>query len=60
MPAERRERIAADFAEAARGPELLGKLRAMGMTVRAGTPADAQADLNDQRSKIEAAVKLMK
>jgi tripartite-type tricarboxylate transporter receptor subunit TctC len=58
-PAERKERIAADIVEAANNPELVSKLGAMGLSVRAGTPADAQSELSEQRSKIEAALKLL-
>jgi hypothetical protein len=34
-------------------------MEAMGLSVRAGTPSDALAELNDQRSKIEALLKLL-
>lgn len=55
-----RNRISADFAEVARLPELSAKLQAMGLTVRAGTPSDAIAELDRQRSKIEALLRLVK
>jgi tripartite-type tricarboxylate transporter receptor subunit TctC len=59
MSAELRDRIAMDFAEVARLPELVTRMEAMGLSVRAGTPSDALAELNDQRSKIEALLKLL-
>lgn len=59
MASDLRDRIAADFAEVARLPELVTRLEAMGLSVRAGTPADALTELNDQRSKIEALLKLI-
>jgi tripartite-type tricarboxylate transporter receptor subunit TctC len=59
MPSDRRDRIAADFNAVAQQPELVSRLEALGLSVRAGTPADAVSELNDQRAKIEAALKLM-
>jgi tripartite-type tricarboxylate transporter receptor subunit TctC len=58
MPAEVRERIAADFREAAKDPALRARLEAIGLSLRVGTPAEAQAELNEQRAKMEAALKL--
>jgi tripartite-type tricarboxylate transporter receptor subunit TctC len=58
MPADVRERIAADFREVAKDPTLRARLDAMGLTIRVGTPAEATAELNEQRGKIEAALKL--
>lgn len=58
-PAERKEQIAAAIAEVAKEPALVDKLNAMGITVRASTPADAARELTDQRGKIEAALKLI-
>jgi tripartite-type tricarboxylate transporter receptor subunit TctC len=59
LTADRRDQIAADFAAVAREPEFVARMGTMGLSVRAGTPAEALADLNDQRSKIEGALKLM-
>jgi tripartite-type tricarboxylate transporter receptor subunit TctC len=58
MPADVRERVAADFREVAKIPELRTRLGAMGLTVRVGQPAEAVAELNEQRAKLEAALKL--
>jgi tripartite-type tricarboxylate transporter receptor subunit TctC len=57
MPADVRERIAADFLEVSKNPELRARLDAMGLTVRVGTPAEAAAELTEQKAKIEAALK---
>ena len=58
MPADVRERIAADFREAAKDPALRTRLEAIGLNIRVGTPAEAQAELDEQRKKMEAALKL--
>jgi tripartite-type tricarboxylate transporter receptor subunit TctC len=58
MPAALRERIAADFREAAKDPDLRKRLDGMGLTIRVGTPAEAVAELEEQKVKIEAAIKL--
>ena len=58
MPAALRERIAADFREAAKDPDLRKRLDGMGLTLRVGTPAEAVAELDEQKVKIEAAFKL--
>jgi tripartite-type tricarboxylate transporter receptor subunit TctC len=58
MPAALRERIAADFREVAKDPELRKRLDGMGLTIRVGTPAEAVAELEEQKVKIEAAIKL--
>jgi len=58
MPAELRERIAADFREVAKDPGLRKRLDGMGLTIRVGTPAEAVAELDEQKVKIEAAFKL--
>jgi tripartite-type tricarboxylate transporter receptor subunit TctC len=58
MPAELRERIAADFREVAKDPALRARLDGLGLTLRVGTPAEAVAELNEQRAKMEAALKL--
>jgi tripartite-type tricarboxylate transporter receptor subunit TctC len=58
MPADVRERIAADFREVAKDPTLRSRLDAMGLTIRVGTPAEAAAELKEQRTKIEAALKV--
>ncbi len=57
MPTELRERIAADFLEVAKAPDLRARLDAMGLTVRIGTPAEAVAELDEQRTKLAAALK---
>jgi tripartite-type tricarboxylate transporter receptor subunit TctC len=58
MSAEVRERIAADFREVAKDPALRSRLEAIGLSLRVGTPAEAQAELDEQRKKMEAALKL--
>jgi tripartite-type tricarboxylate transporter receptor subunit TctC len=58
MPADLRARIAVDFREVAQDPELRKRLDAMGLTLRIGTPAEAAAELVEQKTKIEAALKL--
>ena len=58
MPADVRERIAADFREVAKDPTLRSRLDAMGLTIRVGTPAEADAELKEQRTRIEAALKV--
>jgi tripartite-type tricarboxylate transporter receptor subunit TctC len=57
MPADVRERIAADFLEVSKDPQLRARLDSMGLTVRVGTPAEAEAELKEQKAKIEAALK---
>ena len=59
MPLERRDRIAADISAVAHVPEIINRLGALGISVRAGTPADALAELHDQRARLEAALKLL-
>jgi tripartite-type tricarboxylate transporter receptor subunit TctC len=58
MPAALRDQIAADFREAAKDPDLRKRLDGMGLTLRVGTPAEAVAELEEQKVKIEAAIKL--
>jgi tripartite-type tricarboxylate transporter receptor subunit TctC len=58
MPADVRERIAADFREVAKDPALRERLDSIGLTIRVGTPAEAVSELNEQRAKMEAALKL--
>jgi hypothetical protein len=36
---------------------LRARLDSMGLTVRVGTPAEAEAELKEQKAKIEAALK---
>lgn len=58
MPADVRDRIAADFREVAKDPALRSRLEAIGLNLRVGTPAEAVAELDEQRTKMEAALKL--
>jgi tripartite-type tricarboxylate transporter receptor subunit TctC len=59
MAADVRERIAADFREVAKDPALKTRLDGLGLTLRVGTPAEANAELDEQRAKMEAALKLI-
>ncbi len=54
MPADLRDRIAADVRAAAADPALKEKLSALGQAVRTGTPADFAAMIAEQRAKIAA------
>lgn len=59
MPAERRARIAEDFAVVGRTPEVASRLQPLGISIRTGTPADAHSELNGQRARLEAALRLI-
>jgi tripartite-type tricarboxylate transporter receptor subunit TctC len=53
MPVVRRDRIANDIAAVAGDhPEISARLRAMGIVVRAGTPAQFSAAIEEQRLKV--------
>jgi tripartite-type tricarboxylate transporter receptor subunit TctC len=48
----RRDRIAADIAAVAESPEISLRLRAVGVAVRVGTPAQFSAAIEEQRAKV--------
>ena len=52
LQAFRRDRIASDIAAAANTPELGSRLRDLGIAVRAGTPAQFAAAIEEQRLKV--------
>jgi tripartite-type tricarboxylate transporter receptor subunit TctC len=52
LPASRRDRIAADVAAVADSPEIALRLRDLGIAVRAGTPAQFAAAIEEQRLKV--------
>ena len=52
LPAFRRDRIASDIAAVANIPELGSRLRDLGIAVRAGTPAQFAAAIEEQRLKV--------
>jgi tripartite-type tricarboxylate transporter receptor subunit TctC len=52
MPVARRDRIAGDIAAIAEGPEIIARLRALGIAVRIGTPAQFAAAIEEQRVKV--------
>jgi tripartite-type tricarboxylate transporter receptor subunit TctC len=54
MPDELRSRIAADVAIAGTDPELVKRLRDVGIVVRTGTTADFIAAIADQKAKVRA------
>jgi tripartite-type tricarboxylate transporter receptor subunit TctC len=54
MPADLRQRIAADVNAAAADPALVERLRGVGVVVRTGTPADFAASIEDQKAKVRA------
>ena len=57
MPAERRERIAADVSAVAADPVLAGRLLAIGQMARAGRPDEFSRELDERRAIIAAMVK---
>ena len=59
MPAERRDRIAADIRAAAADPALAERLIATGQIARAGTPEEFAAELRERRARMAAMVKLV-
>lgn len=54
---ELRDRISADFVEAAGDPAIAAKLTATGQVVRPGKAADFAAEIDDQRNRVTAAAK---
>lgn len=54
---ELRDRISADFVEAAGDPSLASKLTATGQVVRPGKAAEFAAEIDDQRNRVTAAAK---
>jgi tripartite-type tricarboxylate transporter receptor subunit TctC len=52
LPASRRDRIAGDIAAIADDPEVGSRLRALGIAVRVGTPAQFAAAIEEQRLKV--------
>jgi tripartite-type tricarboxylate transporter receptor subunit TctC len=54
MPSELRERIAADVRAVAADPAIKDRLASMGSAVRASTPAEFVAMIEDQRAKVAA------
>jgi tripartite-type tricarboxylate transporter receptor subunit TctC len=54
MPDELRSRIAADVAAIATDPELVKRLRDVGIVVRTGTTADFIVAIEDQKAKVRA------
>jgi tripartite-type tricarboxylate transporter receptor subunit TctC len=57
MPAELRDRIAADLVEVASDPELSKRVTATGQVVRPGKAADFAAEIDEQRKRIAEAAK---
>jgi tripartite-type tricarboxylate transporter receptor subunit TctC len=57
MPAERRERVAADVRAVADDPILSDRLLAIGQMARAGTPEEFSRELNERRATMAAMVK---
>jgi tripartite-type tricarboxylate transporter receptor subunit TctC len=56
LPMIRRDRIAADVAAVAESPEINSRLRALGIAVRSGTPAQFSAAIEEQRAKVREVV----
>jgi tripartite-type tricarboxylate transporter receptor subunit TctC len=52
LPASRRDSIARDIAVVADSPEIVSRLQAIGIAVRAGTPAQFAAAIEEQRLKV--------
>jgi tripartite-type tricarboxylate transporter receptor subunit TctC len=52
LPVALRDRIAGDVAAVAESPEIVSRLRALGVVVRAGTPAQFSAAIEEQRAKV--------
>jgi len=59
LPAERRDRIAADVRAVAAEPAVADRLAAIGLVARGSTPADFAAAIEEQRVKMAAMVKLV-
>jgi tripartite-type tricarboxylate transporter receptor subunit TctC len=57
IPADLRERIAADVRAVASDSAMTARLRGIGVAVRAGTPAEFAADIEAQRARITAIVR---
>lgn len=58
-PGDRRERIASEIRAIAADPAVATRLGATGQIVRGSTPAEFAAEIDDQRSRISAAVNLV-
>lgn len=58
-PGDRRERLAAEIRTIAVDPAVVSRLGATGQIVRGNTPAEFAAEIDDQRSRIAAIVKLV-
>jgi tripartite-type tricarboxylate transporter receptor subunit TctC len=56
LPAIRRDRIAADVAAVAESPEINSRLRALGIVVRSGGPAQFSAAIEEQSAKVREVV----
>ena len=52
LPLARRDRIASDIVAVAENPEIGSRLRPLGVVVRAGTPAQFAAAIEEQRLKV--------
>jgi tripartite-type tricarboxylate transporter receptor subunit TctC len=59
MPADRRDRIAADIRAVAADPGLVERLAALGQTVRSSTPAEFTAAIDERYAKMAAIVALL-
>ena len=59
MPADRRDRIAADIHAAAADTTLVDRLAALGQNVRSSTPAEFTAAINERYAKVAAIVTLI-
>lgn len=57
LPADRRDRIAADVRAVAAQPVITSRLAAIGQTASAGTPAEFARAIEEQRARMEAIVK---
>ena len=57
LPADRRDRIAADVRAVAAEPVITSRLAAIGQTASAGTPAEFARAIEEQRARMEAIVK---
>jgi tripartite-type tricarboxylate transporter receptor subunit TctC len=59
LPVERRDRIALDIASVAADPVLVRRLAAIGQIAHAGTPKEFLAEIEAQRDKVAAIVKVV-
>jgi tripartite-type tricarboxylate transporter receptor subunit TctC len=59
MPADRRDRIAADIRAVAADPRLVERLTALGQTVRSSTPAEFTAAIDERYAKMATIVTLL-